>query len=77
MVCKALGAVASAYLSLALFAAAEPGYSEGSCGGAYAGQDGARYACGPNRAPYCEQSTGRCQCLERKACPGGKQDESW
>lgn len=50
---------------------------EGQCGGAYRGQDGGTYACGPNRKPYCQQDTGRCQCLERRSCPGGKKDEEW
>jgi hypothetical protein len=73
---KACGAVVSALFSLVVLAAAEPGFSEGQCGGAYTGQDGNGYNCGATRVPYCENSTRRCQCLERRAC-GGTQDEPW
>ncbi|VFU07748.1 conserved exported protein of unknown function [Methylocella tundrae] len=69
--------VAYGFLGLAFLAAADFGYSEGACGGPYTGQDGASYTCGTNRKPNCQQGTGRCQCLERKECPGGKQDEEW
>ncbi len=67
---------ACALLSLAVLDVARAQDSEGACGGSYAGQDRASYGCAPTRKPYCQQNTGRCQCLERKAC-GGKQDEEW
>lgn len=51
-------------------------FIEGQCGGSYVGQDRGTYPCSEKRKPICQQSTGRCQCLERRAC-GGKQDEDW
>ncbi len=56
--------------------AANAQYVEGQCGGTYTGQDRATYPCDAKRKPVCQQDTGRCQCLEKKAC-GGKQDEEW
>ena len=71
-------AAACAFLSLAFADAANAQYfGGGQCGGSYTGQDGHSYTCGPNRRPFCQQGTGRCQCLERRDCPGGKQDEEW
>jgi hypothetical protein len=77
MIFRTLAPVICACLGLVFSAAANAGYSKGQCGAPYTAQDGRSYACGPNRKPYCDQSNGRCQCLERKECPGGKQDEEW
>jgi hypothetical protein len=76
MIFKARGAIVCALLGLVVLAAAEAGFSEGQCGAPYKAPDGNTYTCGTTRAPFCENSTGRCQCLERKAC-GGTQDEPW
>ncbi len=76
MIFRAFVIVVFGFLSLAFPNRANAQYSEGACGGSYRGQDGAGYPCGTNRRPVCQQGTGRCQCLERRAC-GGKQDEDW
>jgi hypothetical protein len=77
MILRAWVVAAFAFLGLGFLTAANAQYSEGSCGGAYRGRDGASYPCSAKRKPVCEQSTGRCQCLERTECPGGKQREEW
>lgn len=51
-------------------------YWVGACGGAMRGYDGREYPCQSDRKPVCQQSTGRCVCLERREC-GGRHDQGW
>ncbi len=76
MISRAFLAAALICAPLAFADAATAQTVEGQCGGSYVGQDRASYPCAPIRKPVCQQSTGRCQCLERREC-GGKQDEEW
>jgi hypothetical protein len=76
MIARLLVFVVCALAGGPALAAGQFGYTEGSCGGSYRGLDGDSYACSAKRIPSCEQSTGRCECLERKAC-GGSRDEPW
>ncbi len=74
MIVRAFIVVVFGFLGLA--SAANAQYAANQCGGSYTAQDGASYKCKNTRKPYCQQGTGRCQCLERREC-GGKQDEEW
>lgn len=65
---------AFAFLTVVLSSAANAQYWEGACGGIMRGFNGRDYPCAANRKPVCEQSTGRCVCLEKIEC-GGKRDE--
>ncbi len=56
--------------------AANAQYTEGACGGVMRGFDGRGYPCAPDRKPVCEQSSGRCVCLQRRDC-GARRDEGW
>jgi hypothetical protein len=61
-----------AFLSLAAQAHAQ--VVEGACGGVMTGYDRRQYTCAHDRKPACDQATGRCVCVERRAC-GGSHDE--
>jgi hypothetical protein len=73
---RAVALAACAFFGGAALAQSNGAYVEGSCGGSYRGLDGDSYACSAKRIPSCERSSGRCECLERKAC-GGARDEPW
>jgi hypothetical protein len=68
-------AVGFAVLGLAV-SPANAQYWEGACGGAMRGYDGREYPCESDRKPVCDQSSGRCVCLERRQC-GGRRDAGW
>jgi hypothetical protein len=61
---------------VALSSAAQAQYWEGACGGSMRGYDGREYPCESVRKPVCQQSTGRCVCLERREC-GARHDQGW
>jgi len=71
--------VSAFFMALAVSAATSAvnaQYWEGACGGAMRGYDGREYPCEQDRKPVCDQSSGRCVCLERRAC-GGRHDQGW
>lgn len=71
--------VLASILALAAGAATSPAqaqYWEGACGGAMRGYDGREYPCQQDRKPVCDQTSGRCVCLERREC-GGHHDQGW
>jgi hypothetical protein len=71
--------VSALIVAFAVSAATSPAkaqYWEGACGGAMRGYDGREYPCQQDRKPVCDQSSGRCVCLERRDC-GGRHDQGW
>lgn len=66
----------SALATITLSSTAEAQYWAGACGGMMRGYDGREYPCESTRKPVCQQSTGRCVCLEKREC-GARHDQSW
>lgn len=74
MTVRVFVSAAFAFLSLAVSFPAKAQVTEGACGGVMTGYDRRQYTCGRDRKPACDQSTGRCVCVERRECGGSRNE---